>query len=280
MKTTFYTLLLLVALTACNKKNESENSDTSNAVMLAEPAAEAQPNAVADKSANATSAQVISDQKIIKNANLRFEASDLNASANTILSAVKKYNALVQSDSQNKDVGSISRIITARIPSKNFEGFIADVSKGVAYFDVKDISAEDVTEEYVDVDARIKAKKILEARYFELLKKASKMSDMLEIEKKISEIREEIEAQEGRLRYMQNRVALSTVTITIYKNVPVETGTTVSYGSKMGNAIASGFNGLSSFFLGLLYIWPFILIFVIVYIIFRKKFKRKQNHNA
>lgn len=279
MKTTFYTLLLLVALTACNKKNESENSDTSNAVMLAEPA-EAQPNAVADKSANATSAQAISDQKIIKNANLRFEASDLNASANTIFSAVKKYNALVQSDSQNKDVGSISRIITARIPSQNFEGFIADVSKGVAYFDVKDISAEDVTEEYVDVDARIKAKKILEARYFELLKKASKMSDMLEIEKKISEIREEIEAQEGRLRYMQNRVTLSTVTITIYKNVPVETGTTVSYGSKMGNAIASGFNGLSSFFLGLLYIWPFILIFVIAYIIFRKKLKRKQNHNA
>jgi len=279
MKTTIYTLLLLVALTACNKKNESENSDTRNAVMLAEPAAENKSQATVDKSEMPPVVEYTS-QKIIKNANLRFEASDLNASANTILSAVKKYNALVQSDSQNKDVGSISRIITARIPSQNFEGFIADVSKGVAYFDVKDISAEDVTEEYVDVDARIKAKKILEARYFELLKKATKMSDMLEIEKKISEIREEIEAQEGRLRYMQNRVALSTVTITIYKNVPVETGTTVSYGSKMGNAIASGFNGLSSFFLGLLYIWPFILIFVIAYIIFRKKFKRKQNNNA
>jgi hypothetical protein len=278
MKTTFYTLLLLLALASCNKK-ESDNTSTSDkAVMLAEPSADA----VAEEAALAPPppAAETATQKIIKNANLRFEASDLNNTASKILGAVKKYNALVQSDSQNKDVGSVSRIITARIPSQYFESFINDISKGVAYFDVKDISAQDVTEEYIDVDARIKAKKILEARYFELLKKATKMSDMLEIEKKISEIREEIEAQEGRLRYMKNQVSLSTVTITFYKNVPVETGTTVSYGSKMGNAIASGFNGLSSFFLGLLYIWPFILIFVIAFIIFRKKFKRKQNNNV
>jgi len=279
MKTTFYTLLLLLALTSCSKKEPNDTSTSDKAMMLAQPATDNKSETATDESAMPPVIEY-STQKIIKNANLRFEAPDLNTTASKILGAVKKYNALVQSDSQNKDVGSVSRIITARVPSQYFESFINDISKGVAYFDVKDISAQDVTEEYIDVDARIKAKKILEARYFELLKKATKMSDMLEIEKKISEIREEIEAQEGRLRYMKNQVALSTVTITFYKNVPVETGTTVSYGSKMGNAIASGFNGLSSFFLGLLYIWPFILIFVIAFIIFRKKFKRKQNNNV
>ena len=118
--------------------------------------------------------------------------------------------------------------------------------------------------------------KKLENRYLELLSKATKVSEILEIEKELSVIREEIEAKEGQLKYLQNRVSLSTVTIEFYKKVADADNATVSYGTKMWNAVKSGWNGISSFFIGLLHIWPFILILVAVIFIIRKKFKKKN----
>jgi hypothetical protein len=224
----------------------------------------------------ATASVKAPQQKIIKNARLRFQTSDLKTTGQNIYASVKKHNAQIESDSESNSDYSLSRNITVRIPSQSFDSFIADISKEVAFFDVKEISSQDVTEEYIDLEARIKAKKVLEARYLELLKRAGKVSEMLEIEKELSVIREEIEANEGKLRYMQSRVSLSTVNIEFYKTTEVAGGSTVSYGSKMGNALKSGFNALSTFFIGLLYIWPFILIFVIAFIIIRKKIKRKK----
>ena len=219
------------------------------------------------------------EPKIIKNGNLRFETSDLDATYTKIKAAVGKYKATIQVDSEGGDYQSFYKNMTIRVPNEQFDAFIADISKGVSYFDNKEISSDDVTEEYIDIDARLKAKKVLEARYFELLKKASKVSEMIEIEKQLSEIREEIEAKEGQLRYMKNRIAMSTITIQFYKTVAAKNGVTVSYGSKIWNAIKSGFNGISSFFIGLIELWPFIVILVAVIYLIRKRFKKKRNKN-
>ena len=103
------------------------------------------------------------------------------------------------------------------------------------------------------------------------------MSEILEIEQQLSAIREEIEAKEGQLNYLQNRVSFSTITIEFYKSVANESGITVSYGMKIWTAIKSGFNSISSLFINLLSIWPFIIIlFSIVYFI-RKKIKSKKT---
>ncbi len=214
------------------------------------------------------------EQKIIRQAHLRFKTDDLNATYKTIYDATRKYGAVVHNDVEGKSEESAYRNITVRIPGTSFDAFIADISKGVDYFDRKEISAEDVTAQYIDLEARLKAKKTLEARYLELLKKAGKISEILEIEKQLSSIREEIESQEGQLRYMQNRISLSTINIEIYKPAALGGGVTVSYGQKMWTAIKSGFNGISAFFLGVLYIWPFILILAVLFFILRRKFKK------
>jgi hypothetical protein len=216
------------------------------------------------------------EQKIIKTGNLRFQTDDLEKTYEQIKNAVKKGKAFIQNDSQGKEYASIYRRITVRIPSENFDPFIKDISSGVDYFENKEISSQDVTEQYIDIDARLKAKKKLENRYLELLAKANKMSEMLAIEAQLSAIREEIEAKEGQLRYMQNQVSLSTITIEFYKTIAEESGVTISYGAKIGNAIKSGFYGISSFFLGLLEIWPFIIIAVALFYFIRKRFKKKK----
>jgi hypothetical protein len=217
------------------------------------------------------------EQKIIREARLRFETSDMDETYNQIVAAAKKYKAQIQNDSESKEYNSVSRNLTIRIPNEHFDAFLADAGKNVSYFDQKEISSTDVTEEYIDVDARLNAKKKLEARYLELLGKASKVSEMLEIERQLANVREEIEAKEGRLRYLKNRVAQSTVNIRFYKSVATQGGAKISYGTKLWNAIATGFNSILLFFVELLNNWPLILILVALIFWLWRKFKKRKK---
>ena len=267
--------MFLLLFSSCKKSEESALDQKIMAVKLP-PKEDFTANSLYDKSDSSDKKEQENiEQKIIKTGDIRFETTDLEETYSKMTTAVKKYNAIVQNDIEGKDYGSVFRKIVVRVPSKNFDLFLSDISKGVAYFDNKEISSQDVTEEYIDIDARLKAKKVLESRYLELLKKANKVTEMLEIEKQLSAIREEIEAKEGQLRYMQSQISMSTITIEFYKTVANEGGATISYGSKIWNAIASGFNGISSFFIGLLSIWPFLIVLATAVYFIRKRFKKK-----
>lgn len=280
MKKVLCTLLVALAVMGCKKSGDTENADVAYAAqaetVTADAAAPPATAAQADK--NATEAPVPDNQKIIKNADLRFETKSLDTTAATITAAIKKYNGLLQNDTQAKEYNELSRTMTVRLPSGSFEGFVADISKGVTYFEKRDITADDVTEEYIDVEARMKAKKVLEERYYDMLRKATKVDDMLRIEQEISAIRQEIDAAEGKLRYIRSRVAMSTVTISFYKVTETNEGVTESYAGKAWAAVKSGFNGLSGFFLVLLNIWPIIVIFVVAYLIYKKRTRKKKEH--
>lgn len=276
MKSKLLIALLFFALLSCKKGEDASSEDVSIQAIKLAPLAKAETAGVAGNSDSSNPENKSIEQKIIKNGNLKFETSNLETTYELIKTAVKKGGATIQNDSEGKDYGTIYRRITVRIPSENFDTFIKDISSGVDYFDNKEISAQDVTEEYIDIDARLKAKKKLENRYLELLSKATKMSEMLAIEAQLSAIREEIEAKEGQLRYLQSQVSLSTVTIEFYKTVAEESGVTISYGTKIWNAFKSGFYGISSFFLTLLEIWPFIIIVTVLFYFIRKRFKKKN----
>lgn len=277
MKNILFLFVFLVSFYSC-KKSEAAAEEIAVTAVNAPPKPESDANSLYDKSDNsAVPDQKTIEQKIIKTGNIRFETNDLESTYSQMISAVKKHNAIIQNDTEGKNYGSVYRKIIVRIPSKNFDIFLSDISKGVSYFDNKEISSQDVTEEYIDIDARLKAKKVLEARYLELLKKANKVSEMLEIEAQLSNIREEIEAKEGQLRYMQSQISMSTITIEFYRKVAIEGGATISYGSKIWNAITSGFNWFSSFFIGLISIWPFLIILAAAVYFVKKRFNKKTT---
>ncbi len=216
------------------------------------------------------------EQKIIKTANLAWETSDLDATHSKILKAASQYKGLVQNDNSGKDYNRFYKNITVRVPSENFQPFLDAISEGVSYYDTKDISQQDVSEEFVDLQARLKAKRELENRYLELLKSAKTVEDMLSIERELANIREEIEAKQGRLQFLENRVSLSTITINFYKTTS-ETGVTQSYGQKIKNALRGGWDGISVFFIGLLYIWPLFFLAVLIIVLVRYSIKRKKS---
>lgn len=288
MKITILFLIFLLSLSSC-KKTEDLSQDPAISAMKIPPSpridqvkfvkpvvAKAEEITI-ESEAQKTSLGI--EQKIIKTGDIRFETNDLAETYNKITTAAQKYNAIVQNDTEGKDYGSVFRRIIVRVPSKNFDSFLSEISKGVAYFDNKEIASQDVTEEYIDINARLKAKKVLESRYLELLEKAKKVTEMLEIERQLSLIREEIESKEGQIRYMQSQISMSTITIEFYKNIANEGGARISYGSKIGNALLSGFNGISSFFIGLLSIWPFLIILALGFYFIRKRFTKKTNQS-
>lgn len=102
-----------------------------------------------------------------------------------------------------------------RVPANRF----GDLQAGLAAIgEVKSlaIQVQDVGEEYTDAAARVKSKRQAEARMLDLLRtRAGKLSDVVELEQALEQVREEIEATEGRLRYLRNQVGLSTMTVTL-----------------------------------------------------------------
>jgi len=116
----------------------------------------------------------------------------------------------------SSDSGTKSGNITIKIPEKRFEEFGDSIGQ-IGEIKSKEISAYDVTEEYIDLQARLKNLKNQEKRYIELLGMAKDVQDVLAIEAQLGRIRGEIESYEGRIKYLENTTTYGTFYINIYE---------------------------------------------------------------
>lgn len=215
------------------------------------------------------------EKQIIRTANISFGVSDYKTSKANIDTIVLKYKGFIASENEYNSSYNISNTIIIRVPAENFFQLMADLEGEAEEFESKSINTSDVTEEYVDILTRLKNKKKVEAQYLEILKKARTIAEILEVNEHIRVLREEIESAEGRLRYLKNQVGLSTITLNIHQDYD-----TVSYGffRKIGDALAGGWEGLLAFFIGLIYLWPLLIIgFVIFYFVRKRIRKRRQQ---
>ena len=219
------------------------------------------------------------EQKIIKTGVLEFQTQNLSKTYSQIKALLNTYDGYIQTDNSGKNYNRQYQNLQVRIPSKNFEVIIDSIFQSVNYFDTKSISRQDVTEEFIDLTARLKSKRELESRYIQLLSKANTVKEILEIERELSTIREDIEAKQGRLEYLQSQVSYSTLNINFYKEIS-NTGITVSYGTKIVNALKSGWFGISSVFLGILTLWPLLIVGLVVAIIIRRWLKSSNKNTS
>ena len=278
MRNFFFLVVFVLILFGCSKSYEPESKDLAvSAVMVPPPPPPAGASESNRKDQDISESSPEIPQKIIKQASLRFETDNLENTFAQIQKATASSKARIINDSEGKDYGTIYRNLTVKVPSQNFDRFISEVSKGVSYFEIKTISAEDVTEQFIDLTSRLNTKRKLEERYLQILQKATKVSEILEIEKQISTIREEIEAKEGQLKYLESRVSESTITIEFYKTIAEKEGVKISYGSKLWTAIKSGFFNLSDFLISLISVWPFVIIFIVLAYFIRKRLKRRKK---
>ena len=131
-------------------------------------------------------------------------------------------------------------------------------------------------EEYADLEARIAAKKAVEARYLDILQKAGKISDILEIEEKLRVIREETEAAQGRVKYLNSQVAYSTINLSYYQvlDTKYEAPSGPGFFTRIWKGIVQGWEGLLDVVISIVYLWPlWLTILVVIWLIKRGKIR-------
>jgi vacuolar-type H+-ATPase subunit D/Vma8 len=264
-------VMLIFSILSCNKQENAAG----DAATVSEPSAEMQ-MAREDKlnQAPPIQSQPQFEQKIIKNASLRFQVADYPKSINAIQNLLKNYGAFLVSSNEVRVDNSLENNLTIRVPSQNLDALVNKLAEQSIYLDYKNISSEDVTTEFVDISARLKTKKAVEQRYLDLLKQAKNVKDIIEVENQLRQIREEIESTQARINYINQQVSYSTITLQIYENSARQTGDK-NFLVRILNALRNGWDLMLSFVVGLLYIWPFIILAGLALILL-KKFIRKH----
>lgn len=216
----------------------------------------------------------ITQRKLIKNGELTFETSDVKKTKAAVDAICKELNAYISNENQNNFDERLQYNQIIRVSADKFDVLVQKIEAEASAVKTKNVNTQDVTEEFIDVEARLKTKKELEARYREILKQAKTVEEIISIESQIANVRSEIESMEGRLKYLNSQVAYSTLNLSYYETV----GTDFGFGSKLGKALGSGWDYFLVFLIGLVNIWPFlILIALVVWLAFRWDRRRRKK---
>ena len=224
------------------------------------------------------------ERKIIKTVNYRIQVEDVAASTAGVEQLVEQYGGYISAMNQTNSSYEIQNQITIRVPQDKLDDLLNEIGKEALYTNYRSVSANDVTEEYLDLDIRLKTKKEVRDRYIDILRNQAKtVKDILEAEEKIRVIQEEIESTEGRLRYLQNQVSMSTIHLDMYQRVEYQEQPDVyrkSFGDKLLSSLEGGWNLLVGLFLFLVNIWPLLIILALI--IWRRKwlfgrFRRRKK---
>ena len=211
--------------------------------------------------------------KIIKNGFMRFEVTNLEEVKVRIDNLVKSANAYYENEKYNAYRDRNSYLLTLRIPSQRFDSLVQVMEDGVGSLKEKRIDAKDVTEEYVDLNIRLDNNLAYLERYKAILAKAKTVEEVLEVQETIRGIEEEIESKKGRIRFLDDQVSYSTLDLNITELVESSVSNKPNFFIRLGNAFKSGVKGFLDFVIGMVYIWPFWLLVVLLFLI-RKKIYR------
>lgn len=223
----------------------------------------------------------LSERKLIKTANLSYEKKNLAQERSRIHDLLKEFKGYTTSEDEYHYSNSKGMNISVKVPAKDFDAFIAKLGSSVNNFIRKDIYTEDVTEEFVDAQARIKSKQALEERYMQLLQKANQMEDMLLIEEKLAEVRNEIEGIQGRLNFLKNMTSYSTIHLRISYPIKQKKKQAPGFGDRSVSAFKRGWDALVTFFVNVISAWPALSFMLIAIFVLRGLYKRyKRNHSS
>lgn len=309
-------LLLLTALTGCG--SSSQSTDTAAAAVgdtkweMEEGVAEDAVEEPMELETISTTAQEPGEdalteettsnftEKLIYSGHVYLEVTLFDNAINALEQAVSSFGGFVEASSVNGSTvrnsdGSTSVVdrwgyYVVRVPAESFEEFLS-MANGIGNVTSSSRTAENVTSQYTDYEARLSSLYTQEERLLAMLKESSDLESLIQLESRLSEVRYEIESIEWSLRNLDQQVAYSTVTLEL-QEVEIYTPTVTvkrSFGEKLGDALADGWKsfvrGFQSFVVGVAYILPGMILFLcaaaavllIAQRIFRKKRQKQEK---
>ncbi len=284
MKKIFLIIAMASVIWGC--KSGSEKLDMASIATEAEPnlrmAQDMPAQSIRGNESSPSGQQNLSSQKIIRNARLSIEVENYDKAYVELDTIVKRHNAWISSENLNNYDHRIVNNMSIRVPANSLDPLIEGIHNIAINIENQSIQSTDVTEEYIDIESRLKNQREVEQKFINLLKRANSIDDILRIESKLADIRGDIESVEGRLRYLNNRIDYSTVDLHIYQKIDFkyEPEPIDSFGERIKRAFGKGWHGFISFTIFVFALWPlWIITASIIWITIRIK-RRRKNRKA
>ena len=284
------TLLLLLSLTACGGTAKSEAAMDNGYAPQEAPKAEMDYEyGIVTDSAQSAATSLPTDRKLIRTVRMEAETENLTVLLTALEEKLTALSGYVEAREIYNGSSYASRRyrhaeMTLRIPSDSLNSFVAHVEEN-ANVVTSNETIDDVTTQYVDTESHIKALEIEQERLLELLSKADTMEDILTIEKRLTNVRYELENYVSQLRSLDNKVTYATVHLyvtEVQEYTPiVEKEPTVweRIRDGFGDSIEEITEGAEEAFVWFIVNSPFLLIWAVLIAaavaILRKRFKKR-----
>lgn len=217
------TISLFVILTACSSSDEElakmSTEDRASDSAEFETKEEQSVDAEREQESVAEETAAPSTRMIIHQARISTNVKDLKKAQHNMEQRVKDYGGyIVESNVYLESDETSSGKMIVRIPEKHFEMFLSEAEVEASKVLDKNVTGQDVTEQYVDLSSRVKSKRAVEERLLAFMKDAEKTEDLLKISSDLAKVQEEIEVLVGKIKYLENQTSFSTIELTMFEN--------------------------------------------------------------
>src|SRR6266853_435280 len=163
-----------------------------------------------------TPPSALANRKLIRNATVELEIVSFDDALQKITAIANDERGYVATTSSQKQAnGKLRGEVVVKVLPENLDRFLQKIRK-LGELKNQTLGTEDVTKAYFDTDARLKNARVMEQRLIDMLKtKTGKVSDLLQVEKELGRVREDIEKMQGELKYWDSQVQFATVTISL-----------------------------------------------------------------
>lgn len=190
-----------------------------------------------------------SDRKIVVNKTLRIETKDVEKAVEQLRALASREEGEIESlqistaddqpiyieplpgDATMRDRGSdtLRAYVTVRVPAERYDAFVTEASKlGRVLFHAE--NAQDVTQQHIDMSARLESLKVEQSRLRQLFARADTVRDLLAIEQELARVQGEIESLQGQFDFLNRQVAMATVTFELTEPEPIGSPTGTDWG--------------------------------------------------
>jgi hypothetical protein len=265
-------LMVFMSIAGCSSSKKEEASRGSKS--MEDIASTEQQEMETETDEQNSEQQVIKSEKkmVIYHAEIRMEVKEFQKVQQTIEQLVQSQGGyIVQANVYESEDHRLEGTVTTRIPQAKFQTFLGQLEKLAMKVHSRHVTGQDVTEEFVDLESRLKSKQAVEERLYQFLKEAKDTKDLLAISNDLARVQEEIEQIKGRMKYLQNQSDLSTVTIHLFENkviVPDLENKDLNTWERTKKQFISSVNLLLSLFSGLVVFiignLPILVVFILL----------------
>ncbi len=165
-----------------------------------------------------TSLLETTNRLMIYTATVSLKVKNVTTAINKITSLTEEFGGFIQEiniyGTERKE-----GYITVRIPQTNFQEFLKKIAS-IGKLENKKVEGQDVTEKFIDLQARLNNSKKEEQRLLQILEKAETVDEILKVEKEIKTVRTEIDTLTGQIKFLQRRITYSTIKISLEEPAP------------------------------------------------------------